>query len=350
MRAYSELHQGGDVQSLLRSVATDTALGDAVIRHDRTAIAAETEKLAHGHLTRLQITRGGTVIASAGHAASLAPVAGTVHDHLGRAVAQFTVAKLSNLDYVQLAAHLAGSQAQVSVPGQPAAARSAKAPSGTTAVASTFSFAGEAFPSGPLRVTLRIPPAGPLCGTDPTVTRANVIAGVAQRIYGAEAHSLAVTTSISAIASYRPLVAAVSRGDAGATRAAVTALLFNHSHIVRLRVTRGARLLSDVGGPDVLAPSTGTLRGRGGAVVGQFEMSLQDDLGFRLLTHRFTDTHTVLRVGDRVVQGAIAGAPSPLPERGPVTIRGVRYQLVSFPAEAFPSGVLLVTLMVLPAA
>jgi hypothetical protein len=348
MRAYAQLQHGGDITGLARGLAANTALGDAIAHGDRTATARTVAAVAHGHLTRLQIARNGRLIASAGRAPSLAPVTGVLHDSAGSAVAEFALSKLTNLYYAQLAAHLANAQVRISVPGDPSAARAANA--GAAATASTFSFVGEAFPSGTLRVTLRIPPAGSLCGSDASTTRANVIAGVAQRIYGAEAHSLAVRSAVKAIASYRPLIDAVVRNDARATRAAVTALVYNHSHIVRLRVMRGSQLLSDIGGPVVLAPSTGTLRDASGAVVGQFVMSLQDDLGFRLLTNRFTAAHSVLRIGDRVVQGAISGAPSPLPDHGAITIGGVRYHLVSFQAQAFPSGPLRVTLMVRAAA
>jgi hypothetical protein len=268
-----------------------------------------------------------------------------VRDRTGSVVAGFAVSALRASDYAQLAAHLTDAQVQLTLPGQPSATRAARAPSGRTAVASTFSFDGETFPSGRLTVTLRIPPADQLCGADAAATRANAIGGVAERIYGAEAHSAAVTASINAIAAYRPLVDAVTRNDPRATRAAVTALLNNHTHIVRLRVTRGSRLLSDVGGPDIIAPSAGVLRDASGATIGQFVMSLQDDLGFRLLTRRFTATHVVLRIGDRVIQGAVAGAPSRLPDAGAVAIRGVRYRLFSFNAQAFPSGPLRVTLL-----
>jgi hypothetical protein len=350
MRAYRQLQQGRDFQSVVRALTRDAPLGAAIARNDAGAIAAAAATVTRGHFARLLITRKGQPIASVGRASSLAPVTGTVRDRAGNVLANFAVSALRASDYAQLAAHLADAQVQVTVAGQPSATRSAKAPSGATAVASTFSFDGEAFPSGGLTVTLRIPPADRLCGKDAATTKANVIGGVAQRIYGAEAHSLAVNASISAIAAYRPLVDAVARNDPRATRAAVTALLYNHSHIVRLRVTRGHRLLSDVGGPDVLAPSTGVLRDAGGTTIGQFVMSLQDDLGFRLLTRRFTAAHTVLRIGDRVIQGAVAGAPARLPDSGVVAIGGVRYHLFSFTARAFPSGPLRVTLMVRPGA
>jgi hypothetical protein len=346
MRAYAELQRGRDAQFAARALARDTALGDAIARGDASAAVTAATTAARGHFTRLLITRNGQPIATAGRAPSLAPVRGVVRDRTGKVVADYAVSALRASDYAQLAAHLTDAQVQVTAAGQPSAARSAKAASGRTAVASTFSFTGEAFPSGRLTVTLGIPPADQLCGADPAATRANVIGGVAVRIYGAEAHSSAVTRSINAIAAYRPLIDAVTRNDARATRAAVTALLYNHTHIVRLRVTRGSRLLSDVGGPDIIAPSRGVLRDASGAVIGQFVMSLQDDLGFRLLTRRFTATHVVLRIGDRVIQGALAGAPPRLPDTGAVTIRGVGYRLYSFTAQAFPSGPLRVTLLV----
>jgi hypothetical protein len=345
MRAYGQLQRGRNIQFAARALARDTALGDAIARGDASAAAAAATTAARGHFTRLVITRNGQQIATAGRATSLAPVRGVVRDRTGKVVADFAVSALRASDYAQLAAHLTDAQVQLAVPGQPAETRSAKAPSGRTTVASTFSFDGEVFPSGRLTVTLRIPPADQLCGADAAATKTNAIGGVSERIYGAEAHSAAVTNSINAIAAYRPLIDAVARNDSRATRAAVTALLYNHTHIVRLRVTRGSRLLSDVGGPDVLAPSTGVLRDASGALIGQFVMSLQDDLGFRLLTRRFTASHVVLRIGDRVVQGALAGAPSRLPDTGAVTIRGVPYRLFSFTAQAFPSGPLRVTLL-----
>jgi hypothetical protein len=350
MRAYRELQRGHDTQFAARALARGTALGDAIARGDASGATTAATTAAKGHFTRLLITRNGQPIVTAGRATSLAPVRGVVRDRTGKVVADFAVTALRASDYAQLAAHLTDAQVQVAVPSQPSAARSAKAPSGRAAVASTFSFDGEAFPSGRLKVTLRIPPADELCGADAAATRTNAIGGVAQRIYGAEAHSAAVTASINAIAAYRPLIDAVARNDPRATRAAVTALLYNHTHIVRLRVTRGARLLSDVGGPDIIAPSRGVMRDASGAVIGQFVMSLQDDLGFRLLTRRFTATHVVLRIGDRVIQGALAGAPSRLPDTGAVTIRGARYRLYSFTAQAFPSGPLRVTLVVREAA
>ena len=345
IRAYAQLQRGRDIQFAVHALARDTALGDAIARGDAAAVARAAAAAARGHYTRLLITRNGVAIAAEGRATSLAPVRGVLRDRSGTVVADFAVSSLRASDYAQLAAHLTDAQVQLSVAGPPSAARSARAPSGRTAVASTVVFDGHAFPSGRLTVTLGIPPADSLCGPDAAATRANVVGGVAERIYGAEAHSAAVTNAINAIAAYRPLLDAVARNDRRATRAAVTALLYNHTHIVRLRVTRGARLLSDVGGPDILAPSTGVLRDASGATIGQFVMSLQDDLGFRLLTRRFTATHVVLRMGARVIQGAVAGAPSALPDSGPVTIRGVRYRLFSFTAQAFPSGPLLVTLL-----
>ena len=78
------------------------------------------------------------------------------------------------------------------------------------------------------------------------------------------------------------LLRAVAAANRRATRAAIEALL--HQHIVRLRVSAGGRLLSDVGGPFVLAPVAP--RCACGRAIGSFVLSIQDDEGYKRLAKR----------------------------------------------------------------
>ena len=110
------------------------------------------------------------------------------------------------------------------------------------------------------------------------------------------------------------------RGDAATIRSQVIDLLYNHEHIVRIRVLRNGAVLADIGGADVLAPVAGTLR-LGGRVVGTFEFSLQDDLGYQKLAQRLVGADTVMTYQGRTVLANIDAGATPLPQRGTVTDR-----------------------------
>jgi hypothetical protein len=123
--------------------------------------------------------------------------------------------------------------------------------------------------------------------------------------------------------------------------------VYSHTHIVRLRVTRGGSVLADVGGPYILAPVSGSLR-RGGRTIGSYVLSVQDDSGYVKLVTRFIGVPLAMRSGARTlpVEGALSPAPANLPARGPVSFHGRSYQVFSFDAAAFPSGVLRVSLLI----
>jgi hypothetical protein len=170
---------------------------------------------------------------------------------------------------------------------------------------------------------------------------------VGTRIYANELSSSEVFGDKSQVERFSPLLDAVARGDRTAVREAVTSLVFSHTHVVRLRVSRGGEVLADVGGPDILAPVNGSLR-RGGRTVGHYTLSVQDDLGYVKLVTRFTGAPLVLRAGSRTlpVAGTLAPAPTSIPEHGAVKYRGSTYQAFSFNAQVFPSGPLRISLLV----
>jgi hypothetical protein len=191
------------------------------------------------------------------------------------------------------------------------------------------------------------PAPGTACGAQAAETLAAAAGMVATRIYAGERSGSETRSDQRQVERYAPLLSAVAAGGREAIRAAVTTLVYSHTHIVRLRVTRGARVLADVGGPYILAPVGGTLRLHGHAIA-HYVLSVQDDLGYIKLVTRFLAVPLVLRAGSRQVpiEGQLAPAPAGIPAHGPVSYRGRSFQAFSFSARAFPAGPLRVSLLV----
>jgi hypothetical protein len=169
---------------------------------------------------------------------------------------------------------------------------------------------------------------------------------VAQRIYALELRSAEVRADRSQVEGSEPLLLAMASGEPAAIRSAVTALVFSGTHIVRLRVSAHGTLLSDVGGPYVLAPVGGVLRLHGRAV-GSYLLSVQDDSGFVKLEQRFVGGLVLMRrEGAYIPVEGTAPAPSgQLPASGAVSYHGSRYHVYTFDARAFPSGTLRIELL-----
>ena len=191
----------------------------------------------------------------------------------------------------------------------------------------------------------RAEPALKACTSGPAVL-ANTAGLVAERIYGSEVSSSEVSSDKSQIESYTPLIRAVENGESAALKAAVHTLVYAHTHIVRLRVSRGSTLLFDEGGPYILAPVSGRLRSHG-KEVGRFVFSVQDDLGYVKLETRFIGAPLVLRTesGQVPIEGLLSPGPRSIPDRGPLTYRGASYEAYSFKAAAYPSGRLRISLL-----
>src|SRR5665213_2397489 len=118
------------------------------------------------------------------------------------------------------------------------------------------------------------------CGAASTAITASVDAAVARGIYAAEIHSNEVSSDRAHVIGSQALRSALAGNDRAAVYAAVHAIVYApHWHIVRLRVLKAGRVLVDVGGPDVIAPVSGTLRWKG-RPVGSYVMSVQDDAGY----------------------------------------------------------------------
>jgi hypothetical protein len=186
-----------------------------------------------------------------------------------------------------------------------------------------------------------------LCAGPPAAMLARAAGQVAERIYRQELTGPGVHTDRRQVENDVPLLRALASENRVAIHAAVTKLVYSHTHIVRLRVTARSGAVVDVGGRYIIAPAGGTLRLHGRAV-GRYLLSVQDDLGYVKLETRFVGLPVALFSGSRELplEGAAAFTASNLPEVASVTYRGTRAEAYSFTAKAFPSGTLRVTLLV----
>jgi hypothetical protein len=188
--------------------------------------------------------------------------------------------------------------------------------------------------------------AGPACGAGTSRTLAAADGNVAERIYTNELVGPETVADKRQVEGYAPLLSALSEGNSARITEAVHALVYSHTHIVRLRVTHGGSVLADIGGPYIVAPVAGHLFNHG-RLVGSYLLSVQDDLGVVGLVKRLIGVPLTLRVGRvRVpLKGTVKSGSTAIPDRGPVTIHGQALEAFSFDAKAFPTGVVRVSLL-----
>jgi hypothetical protein len=201
-------------------------------------------------------------------------------------------------------------------------------------------------PAAPAAAAAGAGAGGAPCGKAAAAVLAHAAGMVAQRIYATEVRSAETESDKRQIEGYAPLSSAVRSGRRAAIEAAVHSLVYSHTHIVRLRVSSGSRLLSDIGGPYILAPVSGKLRSNG-RTIARFVFSVQDDLGYVKLVTRFVGAPLILRTasGQVPVPGLLSPGPAKIPDRGPLSYRGRTYEAYSFNAQAYPSGRLRVSLL-----
>ena len=219
----------------------------------------------------------------------------------------------------------------------------AGAQTGTTA--SAYSSPAAYTAAGPAPLSIAEPP----CGAASARTAATTLLAAAENIYRGELSSPEVRADASQVEHYAPLLRALESGNRAAVGEAVTSLVYSGTHIVRLRVSRGGAVLSDVGGPYIIAPVSGRLRNNG-RELGRYVLSVQDDLGYVKLESRYLGLPLILRAGGpggtRIPLEGTIPAGKAIPSTGPVRYGGATREAISFTAKAFPSGSLGITLIV----
>jgi hypothetical protein len=353
MHVYDEGVSSERAVTAVHFIKTSTRLHAAVERGDARAAQTIAEGLiANGHMTNLEVIRGGKVLVDAGPAA-LAPLRGTLTGARGTPIGTYVTSVWTDGGFVTETEGIAGSSVALLANGQSIAGSFALPPGalGTEGTLSQSgvdyqytSFPANTFPSGPLRVYLLRPisSASQFCGRTSQDTVVNTLTRVATLIYDGEAGRRALI-QVHRVQKNGPLLRAVARRDPGATRRAVEGLL--NQHVVRLRVSAAGRLLSDVGGPFVLAPVNAPLL-VGGRTIGSFVLSIQDDEGYRRLAKRLAGLDVLMYMGGRLVKNSLGPNPGRVPANGSYHHRGHTFRVFTLHVEAFPSGPLRIVVLV----
>lgn len=354
-RVYHAAATGGIVAQAVHRVQSSSTLAHAVNSGDSAAAGAALRALMVGQIVRVEVLRGGRVLAQAGSGVAIAPVRGSIPG----TSATFVLSTQSDRSYLQVVHQVTGAQVLLSAGARRLAGTIGGPPPASLPAAGALTYAGQSFqtatltgtvyPSGALHIVLLAPTASISCPGSAAQTRVETLGHVGERVYQEELHSPAVSATLRHIEHSSAFQRAVAAHDAAGTRAAIVGFFGEHIHVVRVRVTIGGRLLEDLGGPYVLAPVHGTVRS-GGHVVGQFAMAIQDDAGYLRLAHLFTGAEVLMRTGGRQVMGTLSPGPTNVPTdqksaSGPVSYGGRSYEAYSFTGEAFPSGPLRISLL-----
>jgi hypothetical protein len=322
------------------------ALREAVERDDPAAVrTAAHALLATGHMTAVEVTRDGRVLADLGATHAITPLYGSITDAGGAPIASFDTTVWADSGFVDETKGLAEGPVVLRQNGRTIAG-SAQLPSGPLPAQGALTLAGVAYryisfpvaiyPAGQARAYLLRPTSSiaPLCALSPTQTTVNTISHIAVLIYTGEQGPRALV-QVRRAQHNQPLLQAVAHHEREAARLAIDALL--NEHIVRIRVDTGGALLEDVGGPYVLAPLRAPLR-LSGHQVGTIVLSVQDDLGYLKLAQRLAGVKVVMHRGSQLVMSGLRSPPANLPASGPVRLGGHEYRVFTFYAEAFPAG------------
>jgi hypothetical protein len=320
----------------------------------RTAAAA---LLATGHMTNLRVVRGAQTLVNVGGAA-LTPLHGTLIGKNGAPIASYLASVWAANGFLVEARGITQGLAALRVDGRDVGG-SQLLPAGALANEGTLthdhvsyqysSLPATAYPSGAARIYLLLPASAttPLCGATSVDTTVNTLTQVANLIYTGESGASA-QKQVRRVQHDAALLEAVAHRDPAATELAIKALL-NH-HIVRLRVSAGGQLLSDVGGPYVLAPVSATLT-RDGHTIGSFVLSIQDDEGYLRLTRRLAGLNVLMYMHTnpeepQLVKNSLGPLPGYVPASGSYHYKGRSFRVFTVDAKAFPSGPLTIRVLV----
>jgi hypothetical protein len=357
-RIYEEAHDGGIVAQAVQRVGGSTALATAVSSGDKAAAEATLHTLLAGQIVRAEILKDGKPFASVGSGNAIAPVRGSI----GTSGASFLLSTQAAQSYVDVTEQVTGAEVVLYRAGQRVAGTIAGPPLASVQHDGPLTYAGRkyqassltgtAYPSGPLRIVLLVPAQSIKCPGSSTDAVVETLGHVGERIYHEEAGSPYVRATLRHIEADAAFQQAVATRDTKALRAAVVGLFGAHIHVVRVRAyavepSGAERFLYDLGGPYVLAPVHGIVRS-GGKLVGRFSFAIQDDAGYLRLARLFTGADVLMRVGPRgehQTVGTLDPGPATVPDRGPVSYHGKRYQAYSFSGVAFPSGPLRISLL-----
>jgi hypothetical protein len=363
-RVYEEGVSSERTEIAKRLIKRSRALREAVERDDTGAAhTAAQALLAGGHLTNLTVLRGGRILAEVGPEGALAPLHGSIVGAKGAPIASFVTSVWNDGGFLsELKGVVEGDIALRE--GNRTLNGSFEMPAGTIPPAGTLtehgtvfqyaSFPAAVYPSGSLRVYLlrTADSTAHFCGATAQDTLVNTLSRVAALIYAGEGgpHALIQVHNVQRNSA---LLKAVAEDNPVTTRKAVVGLVYDHSHIVRLRVSAGGHLLADVGGPYVLAPVRAPLSLHGKRI-GELELSIQDDEGYLRLAKRLVGLHVLMYMNPtsahpELVKNSLGpgvGGFSSIPAGGTYDYRGRTFRVFTLDARAFPTGTLLIRVLI----
>jgi hypothetical protein len=353
-RVYDEGVSSERTATAVHLVTASLPLRQAVQAGDAQATrTAERALLATGHMTNLKVMRGGRVLAAVGGPHALAPLSGTLTEAAGTPIATFLasvwadssfISEITGIDEGSIALRAGGHSLAGSFP-LPRGELSTEGSLIERHVKYRYtSFPVAVYPAGELRayVLRSYPSIAALCGHSREDALVNTVSRVAENIYTAESGRRA-QVAVRRVQRDQALLRAVAAHEPFATQRAIEGLL-NH-HIVRLRVSAGGRLLSDVGGPYVLAPVRAPLR-LGGHTIGSFVLSIQDDEGYKRLSKRLAGVDVLMYMGSELVKNSLGPNPGDVPSSGTYHYRGLTFRVYTFHAQSFPSGPLKINVLI----
>jgi hypothetical protein len=156
-RLFADESGGAALRHVLRHVALDRGFRRAVARRDPVALRAAIVRFFRDrtlHVVRIRATTpSGALIGDVGGPYVLAPASRTLRDAGGRTIGRVTLSIQDDAGYVKLLHRFAGVGVALRTPA-------GVVPGGRVAVRGTpVHYTVGAFPSGPLAVTLSVPPA-----------------------------------------------------------------------------------------------------------------------------------------------------------------------------------------------
>jgi hypothetical protein len=348
----------------MRSIEGSHALREAVEHGDAAAARAAAQALlASGHLTNLTVISAGKMLVDVGSEGALAPLHGSILSAKGIPIASFVTSVwadggfLSELKGV-VEGNIALREGNRSLDGSFALPAGELPPAGTLTEHGTVfqydSFPASVYPSGSLRVYLlrSVNSTARICGATAQDTLVNTLGRVAALIYAGEGGPHALL-QVHRAQQDRALLEAVAARNPVAARQAVVGLVYDHSHIVRLRVSAGAHLLADVGGPYVLAPVSAPLRLHG-KQIGELTLSIQDDEGYLRLARRLVGLDVLMYMNPtsahpRLVKNSLGpgvGGLSSVPASGTYRYRGRTFRVFTLDERSFPAGTLRIRVLI----
>jgi hypothetical protein len=163
-RIYAEERRSGQVKATVRRMRRAAFFRDAVAERSApaTRVAIERFFAAHLHVVRVRVTVAGRVLVDVGGPYALAPVHGTLRVR-GRVVGRFETAIQDDAGYLKLARSFTGAEVLMREGGRQVMGTLTPGPAGVPDRGAlsyggreyqAYSFVGEAFPSGPLRISL----------------------------------------------------------------------------------------------------------------------------------------------------------------------------------------------------